>query len=180
MIKSQSGETMGGVTVSAKGDGATITTAVFTDASGAYYFPPLPAGTYRVSAQALTFDTARADVALNANGRQDFTLRPLANFVRQLPGDVLLAALPQTTPEDAKHAAHRAQQLHRLPQRELCAAAPLRRRRLAQGHRHHEEHQRRRRRPARRQAARPTACSTPTRTRSPPISRAPADRAKAR
>ena len=53
-------------------------------------------------AQALTFDTARAEVALNANGRQDFTLRPMANFVKQLPGDVLLAALPQTTPEDAR------------------------------------------------------------------------------
>ena len=102
VIKSQSGEAMGGVTVSAKAEGTTITTAVFTDASGAYYFPPLPAGTYRVWAQALTFDTARAEVALNANGRQDFTLRPMANFVKQLPGDVLLAALPQTAPEDAR------------------------------------------------------------------------------
>ena len=102
VIKSPSGDTMGGVTVSAKADGATITTTVFTDASGAYYFPPLPNGTYRVWAQALTFDTARAQVALNANGRQDFTLRPLANFVKQLPGDVLLAALPQTTPDDAR------------------------------------------------------------------------------
>src|SRR5687768_1485029 len=96
-IKSPSGEAMGGVTVSAKADGATITTTVFTDASGAYYFPPLPTGRYRVWAQALTFDIARAEVALNANGRQDFTLRPLANFVKQLPGDALLAALPQTT-----------------------------------------------------------------------------------
>jgi len=69
VIKSPSGNTMGGVTVSAKADGATITTTVFTDASGAYYFPPLPNGTYRVWAQALTFDTARAQVALNANGR---------------------------------------------------------------------------------------------------------------
>jgi streptogramin lyase len=101
-IKSPSGEAMGGVTVSAKADGATITTTVFTDASGAYYFPPLPTGRYRVWAQALTFDIARAEVALNANGRQDFTLRPLANFVKQLPGDALLAALPQTTPEDAR------------------------------------------------------------------------------
>src|SRR5262245_40571782 len=102
VIKSPSGEAMGGVTVSAKADGATITTTVFTDASGAYYFPPLPTGTYRVWAQALTFETARSEVALTANGRQDFTLRPLANFVKQLPGDVLLAALPRSTPEDAK------------------------------------------------------------------------------
>ena len=93
----------------------TITTTVFTDASGAYYFPPLPNGSYRVWAQALTFDTARAQVALNANGRQDFTLRPLANFVKQLPGDVLLAALPQTDARGCAPAPHRAQQLHRLP-----------------------------------------------------------------
>ena len=102
VIKSQSGEAMGGVTVSAKAEGTTITTTVFTDASGAYYFPPLPEARYRVWAQALTFDIARAEVALNANGRQDFTLKPLANFVKQLPGDALLAALPQTTPEDAR------------------------------------------------------------------------------
>src|SRR5262245_21239937 len=102
VIKSPAGEAMGGVTVSAKADGATITTTVFTDASGAYYFPPLPAGRYRVWAQAMTFDIARAEVALNANGRQDFTLRPLADFVKPLPGDALLAALPQATPEDAR------------------------------------------------------------------------------
>jgi streptogramin lyase len=102
VVKSPSGEAMGGVTVSAKAEGTTITTTVFTDASGAYYFPPLPTGSYRVWAQALTFDIVRAEVALNANGRQDFTLRPLANFVKQLPGDALLAALPQTTPEDAR------------------------------------------------------------------------------
>src|SRR5262245_18714087 len=70
VVQSQSGEAMGGVTVSAKAEGSTITTTVFTDASGAYYFPPLPAGSYRVSAQALTFDIARTEVALNANARQ--------------------------------------------------------------------------------------------------------------
>jgi Carboxypeptidase regulatory-like domain len=47
-IKSASGEAMGGVTVSAKADGRTITTTVFTDDVGNYYFPPLPAGAYPV------------------------------------------------------------------------------------------------------------------------------------
>src|SRR5262249_54798646 len=47
------GEPMGGVTVSAKADGTTITTTVFTDDSGRYYFPPLANGAYRVWAQAL-------------------------------------------------------------------------------------------------------------------------------
>ena len=49
------GDKMGGVTVSAKADGATITTTVFTDEAGNYYFPPLAPGKYHVWAQALTF-----------------------------------------------------------------------------------------------------------------------------
>ncbi len=53
------GKPMGGVTVSAKPDGGTITTSVFTDHSGQYYFPPLPAGTYRLWAQALSYQTAK-------------------------------------------------------------------------------------------------------------------------
>src|SRR5262245_23067700 len=101
-IASQAGEKMGGVTVSAKADGASITTSVFTDEAGAYYFPPLPAGKYRVWAQALTFDTAKAQVDLAAAKRQDFSLKPMKDFARQLPGDVLLAALPQATDEDAR------------------------------------------------------------------------------
>src|SRR6202012_6039429 len=42
IIKSPAGEPMGGVTVSAKAVGSTITTTVFTDESGNYYFPALP------------------------------------------------------------------------------------------------------------------------------------------
>ncbi len=36
-ITSAAGEKMGGVTVSAKAEGSTITTSVFTDESGGYY-----------------------------------------------------------------------------------------------------------------------------------------------
>ena len=43
-ITSAAGEKLGGVTVSANPVGGTVTTTVFTDASGDYYFPPLPAG----------------------------------------------------------------------------------------------------------------------------------------
>ena len=59
-IASSTGEKLGGVTVSAKAAGQTITTTVFTDETGKYYFPPLPTGTYRVWAQTLSFATARA------------------------------------------------------------------------------------------------------------------------
>jgi hypothetical protein len=45
-IKSSTGQALGGVTVSAKPAGGTVTTTVFSDESGNYYFPPLPAGNY--------------------------------------------------------------------------------------------------------------------------------------
>jgi hypothetical protein len=68
-IKSAAGKKLGGVTVSAKADGQPITTTVFTDESGSYYFPPMPAGKYHVWAQALTFNTAKSDVDLGAAKR---------------------------------------------------------------------------------------------------------------
>ena len=52
-IKSSAGEAMGGVMVSAKPAGGTITTTVLTDEAGRYYFPPLGAGKYRIWAQAI-------------------------------------------------------------------------------------------------------------------------------
>src|SRR5579864_7479146 len=55
-IKSGSGERMSGVTVSAKAEGRTITTSVFTDQQGDYFFPPLAPGEYEVWAQADTFE----------------------------------------------------------------------------------------------------------------------------
>jgi streptogramin lyase len=102
-VKSAAGETMGGVTVSAKAEGQTITTTVFTDDAGNYYFPPLPVGAYRVWAQTLSFETAKAELDLAATRRQDFMLRPITDFerqVRQLPGEMLLAALPEDTERD--------------------------------------------------------------------------------
>ena len=74
-ITSSTGEKMGGVTVSAKPDGGTITTTVFTDEAGDYYFPPLPTGQYRVWAQALSFQTAKGEVDLAANAQAGFRAR---------------------------------------------------------------------------------------------------------
>src|SRR5712692_451091 len=73
-VTSFMGEKMGGVTVSAKPEGGTITTSVFTDAAGNYYFAPLPAGKYRVWAQALGYHAAKSEVDLSANRRHDFKL----------------------------------------------------------------------------------------------------------
>src|SRR5215470_1208649 len=101
-VTSASGEKMGGVTVSAKADGATITTTVFTDADGNYFFPPMAAGKYRVWAQALSFETAKGEVELKANKAQNFALKPMAEYFHQLPGDLVLAALPEDTDTDKK------------------------------------------------------------------------------
>jgi virginiamycin B lyase len=101
-ITSATGEKMGGVTVSAKAEGATITTTVFTDEAGNYFFPPLPAGKYRVWAQALSFEIAKGDVDLDAARHQDFTLAPTHEFFRQLPGDLAMAALPEATADDRR------------------------------------------------------------------------------
>jgi streptogramin lyase len=101
MITSAAGAALGGVTVSARLDGSNIVTSVFTDEHGNYYFPPLAAGKYKVWAQTVTFDTGHGEVDLSAAKRQDFALKPLKDFVRQLPGDMVLAALPGDTPEDA-------------------------------------------------------------------------------
>jgi streptogramin lyase len=104
-IASATGEKMGGVTVSAKPEGGTITTSVFTDAAGGYYFPPLPSGKYHVWAQAVSFQTAKGDVDLSSNRKQDFALAPMkdpeATF-KQLPGNAVLDALPSETQEDLR------------------------------------------------------------------------------
>ncbi len=104
-ITSAAGEKMGGVAVSAKAEGSTITTTVYTDEAGGYYFPPLPDGKYNLWAQAITYQTAKGSVSLGKNAHQDFVLQPMKNkedWVRQLPGDEFLAALPDDTPEDAR------------------------------------------------------------------------------
>ena len=104
-VAARSGQKLEGVTVSAKLEGSTITTSVYTDAAGAYVFPPLPAGKYRVWAQALGFETNKSAVDLGATRRADFTLQEMTDpegRFRQLPGEMMVAALPEATPDDAR------------------------------------------------------------------------------
>ncbi|HMH17271.1 MAG TPA: carboxypeptidase regulatory-like domain-containing protein [Burkholderiales bacterium] len=104
-IRASSGEPMGGVTVSAKPQGGTITTSVFTDESGNYTFTPLPAGKYRVWAQALGYRVAKSEVDLSANRRQNFSLSHLTDpeqAFKQLPGNLMLAALPGENEHDKR------------------------------------------------------------------------------
>src|SRR5579863_9596106 len=101
-VKSSSGPKMSGVTVSAKMEGTTITTSVFTDEEGAYYFPAMNAGRYEVWAQADGFEIARSVVDLAATKHHDFVLNQAKDFVRQLSGDQILASLPDQTPDDRR------------------------------------------------------------------------------
>jgi streptogramin lyase len=104
-ITSASGDKLGGVTVSAKHEGSTITTSVYTDESGNYYFPPMAAGKYRLWAQALAFETTKSEVDLSAAKRADLVLKAMTDqeaIIRQMPSELLVAALPDETPEDAR------------------------------------------------------------------------------
>jgi streptogramin lyase/mono/diheme cytochrome c family protein len=104
-ISSAAGEKLGGVTVSAKLEGSTITTSVYTDESGNYYFPPLPAGKYQVWAQALGFETAKGAADLSATAHQNLTLQAITDpdaRIHQLPSELLVAALPEDTADDAR------------------------------------------------------------------------------
>jgi virginiamycin B lyase len=104
-VASAAGEKLNGVTVSARLEGSTITNSVYTDESGNYYFPPMAAGKYKVWAQALSFERALGDVDLSANKQQNLTLAAITDPERrwrQLPGELMVASLPEETADDAR------------------------------------------------------------------------------
>jgi streptogramin lyase len=91
--------------VSATPASGTITTTVFTDEAGDYFFPALAAGRYRVWAQALGYRASKSPVDLARNATQDFTLARMTSadaVYRQLPGHLMLASLPEDTPHDRR------------------------------------------------------------------------------
>jgi streptogramin lyase len=103
-IASAAGQKLEGVLVSAKKDGSTITTSVYTDLNGEYFFPAMADGKYQVWAQTLGFQTAKGAVDLTATRHQDFKLVAITDpeeRIRQLPPEVLAAALPEETEADA-------------------------------------------------------------------------------
>jgi len=103
-IVSAAGQKLEGVLVSAKKEGSTITTSVYTDLNGEYFFPAIPDGKYQVWAQTLGFQTAKGAVDLSATKHQDFRLAAITDpeeRIRQLPSGMLAAALPEETEADA-------------------------------------------------------------------------------
>ncbi len=102
-VKSSTGQPLEGMTVTARGSNKNIKTTVFTDEQGAYYFPPLAAGSYDVWVQAVGFATDRAAVQLSTNRTQhNVSVNAIEDFSRQLSGAEWLAALPSSTPQDAR------------------------------------------------------------------------------
>jgi virginiamycin B lyase len=103
-IASTAGQKLEGVLVSAKKEGSTITTSVYTDLNGDYFFPAMADGKYQVWAQTLGFQTAKDAVDLSATRHQDFKLAAISDpeqRIRQLPSELLAAALPEETEADA-------------------------------------------------------------------------------
>src|SRR6516225_10988040 len=78
-IASAAGQKLEGVLVSAKKDGSTITTSVYTDLNGEYFFPAMADGKYQVWAQALGFETSKGEVELTATKHQDFKLTAITD-----------------------------------------------------------------------------------------------------
>jgi len=103
-IRDSKGAAIEGVVVSARAAGKTFTTSVFTDHQGAYVFPALESGRYRVWAQAVGYDLAQADVGLTSGreAKQDLILKPLEDFSMQLTGAEWVDALPSGTPADRR------------------------------------------------------------------------------
>jgi len=103
-ITSASGQKLEGVQVSAKKEGSTITTSVYTDQNGDYFFPPMADGKYQVWAQALSFQTAKGTVDLTATKHEDLKLAAITDpeeRFRQLPPEMMVAALPEDNESDA-------------------------------------------------------------------------------
>ena len=95
---------VGGIAVSARAAGRTFTTTVFSDEDGGFVFPALDDGDYRLWAQGVGFETARAEATLAAGSpaAQTFTLSAIDDFTPQLSGAEWLDSLPEETFEDRR------------------------------------------------------------------------------
>jgi virginiamycin B lyase len=104
IVTSAEGKPLEGIGVSARGANNSYTTTVYTDDSGRYLFPPVPAGSYKLWAQAVGFETFKAEAAIPDGSKKqiDMKLAPLADFHKQLSGTEWAASLPEDTPDDRR------------------------------------------------------------------------------
>jgi len=99
-VHAADGKALGGASVSARVIGSNITTSVYTDEHGDYFFPRLDAGVYTVWAQRIGFETSPAQVQVDRESRQLFRLNPVKDYSEQLRGSDWLAFLPERTPDE--------------------------------------------------------------------------------
>ena len=81
-VISSEGKPLEGIGVSARGLNNTFTTTVYTDNAGRYLFPPLENGQYKIWAQAVGFETSKAETTLSDGTKKqvDLKLATLADF----------------------------------------------------------------------------------------------------
>ena len=98
------GKPVEGVAVSARADGKTFTTSVFTDSNGVYAFPGLEDGRHAIWAQAVGFEAMKAEQVVSGGkkAQQNFALKTLQDFSKQLSGDEFVASLPGDSPQDLR------------------------------------------------------------------------------
>ena len=72
--------------------GSTITTSVYTDQNGEYFFPAMADGKYEVWAQTIGFKTAKGAVDLNATKHQDFRLAAITDLEERIRQALLFFA----------------------------------------------------------------------------------------
>lgn len=106
-VKAATAEPLEGVAVSARAAGRTITTTVFSDAEGRYVFPALPAGKYKVWAQAEGYRAAEStvDVAKMAPARLTLKIEKFSrveDVYPQLTSGEWLDSLPAGTAEERR------------------------------------------------------------------------------
>jgi streptogramin lyase len=103
-IKDKAGKPLNGVTVSARSSDQTFTTSVYSDERGVYVFPQLAAGKYKLWAQAVGFNTEKADLTLDGSHtvNRGLTLKPLVDFGLQLTGYEWFNSLPEGDANDRR------------------------------------------------------------------------------
>jgi virginiamycin B lyase len=104
IVKVSDGTPMEGVPVTVRGQGRTFTTSVYTNHDGQYYFPPLDAGQYKIWTQAVGFQIVRSELILASRTtlRQNFTLKPILDYQKQLSAVEWVNSLPAGTAQDRR------------------------------------------------------------------------------
>ena len=103
-VKSAEGKPLEGVGVSARNAGESFTTTVYTNQNGRYFFPPVNSGQYKIWAQTIGFEIAKAESELAGGDKKhvELTLHKLDDFHKQLSGTEWAASLPEDSPNDRR------------------------------------------------------------------------------